>query len=154
MDFLEELVPHRICLMGRQTLIFWYALSNSITALSYFGISSSLFLAAWKKKTLDCWWLVIAFGAFILSCGIGHVFMVVNIYTGFYVAETWVHVATAILSMGTCIVSPFVFKRIMAIPTKKEKEILLDKLADRAQVLNLLISKGEKDECLFLEAKR
>lgn len=93
---------HSICLTNDPPIVFLYALSNFVIAISYFGISSSLY--ARRRALVDLNLAAkVMFAAFIWLCGVSHLSMVATLFAGVYFLEVTILAATATVSAVTAV---------------------------------------------------
>lgn len=98
------LIPHGYCLQWNPALLWTLVISDSVIALSYFSIPFAIWYFAKKRPDIPNRWLFLLFGAFIIACGITHLFDVLNIWQRTYWGDAASRVITATLSLTTAIV--------------------------------------------------
>ena len=107
-------LPHNYCYLGNAHLIWLHALSDTVIGISYLIISASLVhLVRKTRRTVPFSWMFIAFGSFILACGVGHFVEVVVIWRPVYWLSGAVKVVTAITAGFTAFILPAVAPRIL-----------------------------------------
>lgn len=99
-----SLIPHGYCLQWNPALLWTLVISDSIIALSYFTIPFAIWYFAQKRPDIPNRWLFWLFGAFIIACGITHLFDVLNIWQRSYWGDAVFRILTAVLSLTTAIV--------------------------------------------------
>jgi PAS domain S-box-containing protein len=77
--------------------------TNALIGLAYVSIAASLAYIVSKIADLPFERMYLAFGVFILSCGITHFFDVVTIWLPVYWVDAGVRVVTAVASVGTAV---------------------------------------------------
>lgn len=102
-DLFANLMPHSHCFLWAKNYIPVYLFSNIVIAFSYFVIAGVLFYVWIKRRDYSFSFLSYSFGLFILFCGIGHMVMVVNMYSGYYIFESFWHLMTAVVSFSSMI---------------------------------------------------
>jgi signal transduction histidine kinase len=104
--FSERFLPHRYCYLARPDLIWSNVVTDSIIFLSYVSIFWSLSWVARRSSRLLVRTMVaffVAFGIFILACGLTHLMEVIVIWFPFYWLSVAVKVVTAVASGVTAV---------------------------------------------------
>ena len=99
----EFFMPHGHCYLWNPGLVWLEVVSNALIAVSYVAISTALAYLAYRLKELPFRLMYLAFGAFIVSCGITHVFDIIVIWRPMYWLDGFVRAVTAVASVGTAI---------------------------------------------------
>ena len=100
-------MPHGHCYLWQPAMVWLQVLSNGIIALAYVAISATLALLVHRlRDDIPFRGMYLAFGAFIVLCGITHVFDVYVIWSPVYWLDGTIRAATAIVSAGTAILLP------------------------------------------------
>jgi diguanylate cyclase (GGDEF)-like protein len=94
------LMPHGYCFLWNNWLTMLHAIPDTAIALAYFSIPTIIFLNR-DRASEEVRPLVLMFSAFILSCGVGHVLSVWNIWHGNYWVEGYWKVIIAVVSLAT-----------------------------------------------------
>ncbi len=104
--FSERYLPHRFCYLAQPWLIWTNAPADMAIFLSYVVLFESLFLLAWLVRTelRPYLWIFLAFGLFILTCGLTHFMEVITIWWPLYPLSTSVKILCAVASVPTAIV--------------------------------------------------
>ncbi|MHB8389766.1 MAG: sensor histidine kinase [Acidobacteriaceae bacterium] len=104
--FSERYLPHRFCYLAQPWLIWTNAPADMAIFLAYFVLFQSLFLLAWlvRSQMRPYLWIFLAFGLFILTCGLTHLMEVVTIWWPLYPLSTSVKILCALASVPTAIV--------------------------------------------------
>ncbi|MBR0870548.1 response regulator [Bradyrhizobium tropiciagri] len=125
-SFLERLLdsstfsPHGICLLWEPELIWLHVISDAIIAASYFSIPFALAIVVSKRRDFQFGWMAWLFAAFILLCGLTHVFAIYTLWVPIYGLEGLLKATTAIASIFTAIMLWPLIPKIMAIPTEAQ----------------------------------
>ena len=125
-SFLERLLdsstfsPHGICLLWEPELIWLHVISDAIIAASYFSIPFALAILVSKRRDIQFGWMAWPFAAFILACGLTHVFSIYTLWVPIYGLEGLVKALTAIASIVTAVLLWPLIPRILAIPTEAQ----------------------------------
>jgi signal transduction histidine kinase len=120
--FSERYLPHRFCYLAQPWLIWTNAPADMAIFLSYVVLFESLFLLAWlvRSQLRPYLWIFLAFGLFILTCGLTHFMEVVTIWWPLYPLSTSVKILCALASVPTAIV----FQRKVPLLSKEIKQYL------------------------------
>ncbi len=98
-----EYMPHGMCLLWKPWLLMLWAGSDLLIFLSYTAIPIALLMVLRKRTEVPQAPLVILFGAFILLCGITHLFMIVTLWVPIYPFVGWIKLATGLVSTATAV---------------------------------------------------
>lgn len=98
-----QYMPHGMCLLWEPWLVLLWAGSDLLIFLSYTAIPVALFMVLRGRTQVPQARLVWLFGAFILLCGITHLFMIVTLWVPIYPFVGWIKLATGLVSMATAI---------------------------------------------------
>jgi hypothetical protein len=77
-------MPHIHCYLGKPSLVWTMVVTDSLIGISYVVISATLY-ALVRKIKLPFQLVFVAFGAFILACGMTHFMEIYNLW----VADYW-----------------------------------------------------------------
>jgi signal transduction histidine kinase len=116
----STLSPHGICLLWEPELIWLHVLSDAVIAASYFSIPFALAILVSKRRDFQFGWIAWAFAAFILACGLTHVFSIYTLWVPVYGVEGLVKAATALASIVTAVMLWPLIPRILAIPSREQ----------------------------------
>lgn len=95
-------MPHGHCYLWKPALLWTHFGSDTLIGLAYVGISFLLYRLV-KKIKLPFTGMFLAFGAFILFCGLTHFMAVWNLWHSSYWLSGLIKVITAIASVSTWI---------------------------------------------------
>ena len=102
-----DFMPHGICYLWQPAMVWLQVLSNGTIGLSYVAISSTLgYLVYTLREQIPFRAMYLAFGAFIVLCGLTHFFDVYVIWRPDYWADGTLRAATAVVSAATAILLP------------------------------------------------
>ena len=91
--FLERLLdssmfsPHGICLLWQPELIWLHVVSDAVIAASYFSIPFALAIVVSKRRDFQFGWIGWSFAAFIMACGLTHIFSIYTLWVPIYGIE-------------------------------------------------------------------
>lgn len=104
MVFVNNFMPHGVCLNWNTPLLVTMILSNLGIAVAYFAIPAALWYFVRHKKDLPYPWVFKLFGLFITACGLTHLIKILTLYQPFYWIEASIDSFTAIISLITAFV--------------------------------------------------
>jgi signal transduction histidine kinase len=130
-DFLstEGFQPHGICLLWRSDVFWAQVISDLVIAVSYFSIPTALLYLASRRSDLVYGWMLYLFGAFIIACGITHLFGIWTMWVPDYGEQAIAKVLTALVSAATAIALWPLMPKLLAIPSARQLEAKNDALA-------------------------
>src|ERR1043166_5659531 len=89
-------MPHATCYLRNPAIIFLHVSTDLTIGLSYVCISCTLGYLVWKaSKQIPFHWMVLAFGIFIISCGMTHFMEVWTVWKPVYWLAGYVKLITA-----------------------------------------------------------
>jgi PAS domain S-box-containing protein len=116
-------MPHGYCLLWEPWLVTLHAGSD----LLIFGAYSAIPLAIWmfvsKRPNIEMKGLARLFAAFILWCGLTHIFSVITLWHPVYELEGAVKAVTAVISVSTALLIFPLIPKALAIPSPNELQI-------------------------------
>ena len=112
--------PHGICLLWEPELIWLHVVSDAVIAASYFSIPFALAIIVSKRRDFQFGWVGWSFAAFIMACGLTHVFSIYTLWVPVYGIEGIVKAITAIASIVTALVLWPLIPKIIAIPSSAQ----------------------------------
>ena len=121
-----------MCLLWKPWLVLLWAGSDFLIFASYTAIPVAIFMVLRKRTEVPQFPLVILFGAFILLCGITHLFMIVTLWVPIYPFVGWVKLATGLVSTATAIMLFRLIPDIIRLPSPAALELANRKLQGEA----------------------
>lgn len=97
----EGYTPHGFCLIWQPEIVWLHVSADVTTALAYFAIPAALLLVARRRPDFRMNVMLYLFTAFIITCGITHVFGMVTLWYPIYAAEGVAKAVTALVSLAT-----------------------------------------------------
>jgi len=110
-------MPHGMCLVWRQDLIWLHVFSDTLIALSYFSIPFALVYFVRKRADLAYPWMFLLFAVFILACGTTHLFAVWVMWYPDYVWQGLVKAVTAAVSLAGAVLLWPLIPKALALPS-------------------------------------
>jgi signal transduction histidine kinase len=96
-------MPHGHCYLWSPSMVWLQLLSNLFIGLAYLSISGTLYFIIRRIKDIPFSWMYLAFGVFIITCGVTHFMDVVTIWHPVYWLDGSVRAVTAVASVGTAL---------------------------------------------------
>ncbi|MDP9149156.1 MAG: PAS domain-containing sensor histidine kinase [Myxococcota bacterium] len=122
-------MPHGHCYLWTPSMVWTQVTSNALIGLAYLSISATLAHLV-RRVNLPFSWAYIAFGVFILACGLTHFFDIITVWHPVYWADACVRGVTALASVGTA---------FLILP-------LVPRAMDLSKVSRLAMERGQKLE--------
>jgi PAS domain S-box-containing protein len=114
--FSSAYMPHLYCYLGNIPLAWTHAISDSLIGLAYLSISGTLAYLVYRGRgDLPFHGLFVAFVLFIIACGGTHFFEAITVWTPVYVLSATIKVVTALASIATAAMLPFVVPDILSL---------------------------------------
>jgi hypothetical protein len=117
-----DFMPHGHCFWWRPDMVWLHAISDGLIFLAYFSIPLMLVYFAHKRKDIPYQWVFPMFGAFIFSCGTGHLIALITMWEPVYRLEGAVKAITAGVSVVTAIVLYPLIPKMLSLRSPKELE--------------------------------
>jgi hypothetical protein len=134
-----------LCWNYDQRLILLHVISDSLIALAYFAIPAALFYLAHKHRVKRVSGVFTIYGAFILGCGLTHLFDVITVYKGGWVfwLDGFIRAATGVVS----VMAAYVTVRCMgqALVGLTRMAVLERRLAERVEELSSRVEPSEQE---------
>ncbi len=99
-------MPHGHCYLWEPGVLWAEIVTNSLIGLAYVAISFTLAVIVVRVRQLPFRWMYLAFGVFIVTCGVTHFFDVWVIWNPDYWVDSGVRAVTAVASVGTALALP------------------------------------------------
>ncbi|WP_162525171.1 sensor histidine kinase [Rariglobus hedericola] len=138
-------MPHEFCYLRDPKLVWLHVVSDCLIGLAYVSISSTLAYLVYKaSKGIPFHWVFLAFGLFIVSCGLTHFMEVWVIWEPVYWLSGYVKVITAAASVATAIVLfplvPKIFKLIESARKSEERRLEIEQLNQELERFNYSVA--------------
>jgi len=96
-------MPHGHCYLWSPEMVWTQVSANLLIGVAYAAIATTLAILVRKIRNIPFAWVYLAFGTFILSCGLTHLFDVITVWHPIYWADAGVRVVTATASVATAV---------------------------------------------------
>ena len=146
--FSSDYMPHGHCFLWLPGILWLTVGADGLIALSYFSIPIALLIFIQKRPDLQFKRIALLFAAFILFCGITHLFSIYTIWHGTYGIAAILKSITAVVSFVTAVVVFRSIKPALAIPSPAEHEAALRKTLEHQQEVERLNIKASFDDML------
>lgn len=118
---MSQFMPHGHCILWSPTLLTMHVAADALIALSYFSIPLAIVVFLKKRKIKERV-VPLLFTAFILSCGITHLFTIWNWWNTSYWLSGFAKIVCAVISASTAVILWFLMPQALRIPTAGELE--------------------------------
>lgn len=138
-------MPHEFCYLRDPKLIWLHVVSDLLIGFAYVSISLTLAYLVYKaSKGIPFNWMFLAFGLFIVTCGLTHFMEVWVIWDSVYWLSGYVKVVTAAASVATAIalfpLLPKIFKLIDAARKSEERRLEIEQLNQELERFNYSVA--------------
>lgn len=97
-------LPHSICLALEPAVLWLHAVSDAVTAISYYSIPLVLVVFARRRTEGRNRGVLLLFAAFVLACGTTHLMSIVTLWWPLYIEQGVIKALTALISLATATV--------------------------------------------------
>jgi two-component system cell cycle sensor histidine kinase/response regulator CckA len=127
----SEYMPHLYCYLGSTPLAWTHAIADTLIGLAYLAISGTLAYLIYRGRSdLPFHGIFFAFALFIVACGSSHLVEAVTVWLPVYVLSATIKVVTALSSIATAAMLPFVVPDIVLLVqgarTSEARRLLLE----------------------------
>ncbi len=131
----ENFIPHGHCYLWRPDLVWLHVICDSLIALAYYSIPIMLVYFVRQRRDLPFKRIFLLFGAFIVSCGTGHVVEIWTLWHPDYWLSGLVKVITALVSLYTALELVPLLTKALALPSPAQLEAaniaLIEEIVER-----------------------
>ncbi|MBE9013135.1 hybrid sensor histidine kinase/response regulator, partial [Pseudanabaenaceae cyanobacterium LEGE 13415] len=149
-------MPHGHCYLWQTGLVWLHITGDALIALSYYSIPLAIVFFVQKREDLPFNWIFLLFGAFIVSCGTGHLLDIWTLWHPDYWISGAVKAVTAMVSVLTAIELYPLIPKALALPSPTELKLanqaLQVQIGERRQAESAL--KRYQDQLEELVAQR
>jgi signal transduction histidine kinase len=108
-------LPHGFCYLWDPQLLWTHVGADFLIGFAYLTISVSLaWLVHRVRRDIPFSWAFVAFGLFIITCGLTHFMDIWTLWRPVYWTSAGVKIVTAVASVATAIAMPFTVPRAVA----------------------------------------
>jgi signal transduction histidine kinase len=112
----DGFMPHGHCYLWLPGLVGLHVTSDLLIWLSYMTISATIVYIVRRRGDLPFDWIFMAFGTFIVACGLGHLMDVVTLWHPVYWLSGLEKAFTAVASVLTTVLLVVIVPKVLAIP--------------------------------------
>ena len=136
----DGFIPHGHCYLWKPSLVWLHVTSDTLIGIAYVAISTSLAYFVYKaRQNIPFHWMFLAFGAFIIACGMTHFLAVWTLWNPTYWLSGDVKLITAIASVTTAISLPPLIPRALRLldsaQVSEERRLNLERANHELQAL-------------------
>jgi PAS domain S-box-containing protein len=124
----SSFVTHGHCYLWQTGLIGLHVAADALIALSYYLIPVIVFYFVRQRKDLPFRWILLLFGAFIISCGTTHLLEIWTLWYPGYWLSGGVKALTALISVFTIFKLVPVIPQVMSLRSSAELQQLNEQL--------------------------
>lgn len=126
-------IPHGHCYLWQTPLVSLYIVSDALIAIAYFSIPAMLIYFVRKRSDIPFSKVFILFGAFIILCGLGHLFDIWTLWHPDYWLVGIERAATALVSCYTALQLVDLLPQFLALRMPEQLEALNQELETQVQ---------------------
>jgi PAS domain S-box-containing protein len=127
----EFFIPHGHCYLWKPDLVGLHIVSDALIALAYYSIPVTLTYFVAKRKDVPFNWIFLLFGAFIVSCGTGHIMNIWTLWHPNYWLSGFVKAFTAVVSLYTAVELVSLLPQSLAMPSAAQFEAVKNEVKER-----------------------
>src|SRR5262245_49767302 len=116
-------MPHGYCLLWEPWLVTLHAASDVLIFGAYSAIPLAIWIFVTRRPNIEMKGLARLFAAFILWCGLTHLFNVITLWHPIYEVQGLVKATTAAVSVFTAVLIFPLIPKALAIPSPNELQI-------------------------------
>lgn len=118
---MDHFMPHGHCFLWRADLLGLHVVSDTIIALSYFSIPAAIYYFT-KRRSVQNRIVPTLFIAFIITCGITHLFTIWNFWNADYWLSGAFKALCALISLTTAVFLWLLMPKALRVPSIAEYE--------------------------------
>ncbi len=123
-------IPHGHCYLWRTDLVLLHSISDALISLAYFSIPSLLIYFVRQREDVPFRPIFILFSAFIICCGLTHVFEIWTLWVPAYWISGGMKLITAVVSLYTAFRLIPILPEAVAMPSPSELAMLNQSLSN------------------------
>ncbi len=128
-------LPHRFYYLNTPDLIWANVLADAVMGVAYVAISGTLaYLVNRARGDIPFSWVFLAFGLFIVACGLTHVMEVVTVWIPVYWLAADVKIVTAVASVVTAFSLPTLAPKAMAFAISARQQAAVHQQLEQTNV--------------------
>jgi PAS domain S-box-containing protein len=112
----DGFLPHAVCYLWDRSLLALHAVTDFLIGTSYVAISATLGYFVYRaRRDVPFHWVILAFGTFIVACGLTHYVELWTLWDPRYWLAGNVKAITALASLTTALILPPLVPRALAL---------------------------------------
>lgn len=131
----QNFIPHGHCYSWKPELVSLHIITDSLIALAYYSIPLMLVYFVRQRRDIPFNRIFLLFGAFIVSCGTGHIMEIWTLWHPDYWLSGLVKTITALVSVYTALELVPLLPKLLALPSPAQLEAanlaLLEEIVER-----------------------
>ncbi|MCV2885157.1 PAS domain S-box protein [Aestuariibacter sp. AA17] len=139
-------MPHGHCYLWQPHILWTNVLSDFVIAASYFSIPVAILIFSHKRPDIGNSRVLFLFSAFILLCGITHLFGIYTVWQGVYGAHGLAKLATAVVSFITAVYVFRILPNAIMLPSPSQYEGIKRELDEASLNRAKLMAKIEEQD--------
>lgn len=155
----ERFMPHGHCYLWQPDILWTHVLSDSLIAIAYIAIPVSIAIIAWRHahSAGASASIALLFAAFIILCGLTHIFNIYVIWYPAYEVQSYIKAITAITSIVTAVVvvskTRYLFQLLSIEASNHEINRVIDEHKKKEAQLEKIYGASEAREMRIIELK-
>ena len=155
----NSFMPHGHCYLWRPDILWTHVTADTLIALAYIAIPTSIAIIASRHahSAGDSLKIAFLFAAFIILCGITHLFNIYVIWNPAYELQSYLKALTALASVATAVVVAFktrYFFHLLSIEESNQKvKSLVKEHHEKEAQLEKIYGASETRELRIIELK-
>ncbi len=118
---MSTLTPHGACLLWKPELIWLNAITDSLIGGAFFATALFLALLVWRRRDLQFAAAFLAFGIYIMACGVTRLLSVLTLWVPAYGIEGMIKGVVAFMSVGiAAALLLLVLPRLLVLPGRNQ----------------------------------
>jgi signal transduction histidine kinase/CheY-like chemotaxis protein len=118
---MSTLAPHGACLLWKPELIWLNAISDALIGGAFFATALFLALLVWRRRDFQFTGAFLAFGIYILACGVTRLLSVLTLWVPAYGIEGMIKGVVAFMSVGiAAALLLLVLPRLLVLPGRNQ----------------------------------
>jgi signal transduction histidine kinase len=131
---MSTLVAHGACLLWKPELIWLNAISDALIGGAFFATALFLALLLWRRRDLQFTAAFLAFGIYIMACGVTRLLSVLTLWVPAYGIEGIIKGVVAFMSVGIAAgLLLLVLPRLLVLPGRNQLQQAYAALADEVR---------------------
>lgn len=153
----ETFMPHGHCYLWQPDILWTHVIADSLIAGAYVFIPISIALITRRNPPSLGYTIAMLFAAFIVLCGMTHLFNIYVIWHPAYEMQSYLKSATAIISVATAVAISLKIRHFMGLLSVEESnkalKMALKNSEDKEEQMSKIFDASEMRELRIIELK-